>query len=208
VSAHLWNDALCTHRTWCFDQHTFRSEQPLNAADHLAAFDVAKKREELKTPGNTISLLTQYSTSRIPGVADGLAAHLLLSLADKASSKVERSIICTPGLELCVSVLPSLSAKSEIIGADSLFLLLASLPSPEAPRVDLKRLFSSRENGHSFNRLGASPSSMSSRVNVCFVFGALYPSKSELIHKHIVKHIPRAFLPWIASQTHAFGFRV
>jgi hypothetical protein len=114
--------------------------------------DIPSLRDELKESCNTMHVLLHFTRKRCPTLADGLAAHVMQRIVSSASRRAQRVLMSTPALEMCVRVMPVLSDKSSILNAEALFMLLAALPN--CSRVtELKRLFSSRENGHSFNRL-------------------------------------------------------
>jgi hypothetical protein len=109
-------------------------------------------REDLKVSCNNMQVLMHFCRTRCPALSDGLSAHVLQRIVESASRRAQKSLMSTSALETCVSIMPVLSDKSHVLTAEALFMLITALPD-HLWRTEFKRLFSSREDGHSFNRL-------------------------------------------------------
>jgi len=121
-----------------------------SGAEYLAKIEIPKQRETLKANGNTVQVFDSWAKTYMPVVADLLGTRLLMRVTEETGRRGQAAGTKAPSP--FPSFIPDLNAPSEILSAQSTFMLLPVLPS--AARGSLKRLFSSRADGHSFNRLG------------------------------------------------------
>jgi len=120
----------------------------LSAARFLARSELKRYRREIKAHHNALPVLRSWISKQLPAAADLLGTRVLQRLEEQSGSATETE---TNDPQASVSnIIPVLSSPSEILSPQVLYLLQPFLPPSHGI---LQRLFSSKANGHSFNRL-------------------------------------------------------